>query len=143
MPKGRKGGTCTDCGARTYDRAHTRCRPCWKTTAEERRTITPSPCRYCGALVPLKQYEKKRGKFWYAPNSCGARGTCVVRDPSISGLRRYLRERCELCGFKPVVTEQLHIDHRLARQHGGTNHPSNLQTLCANCHALKTYIERL
>lgn len=31
-----------------------------------------------------------------------------------------------------------HLDHRLARAKGGTDHPSNLQWLCPTCHSRKT-----
>lgn len=57
--------------------------------------------------------------------------------------KRHLKAACEFCGFKPAVDAQLQLDHRVPQSRGGTDHPSNLQTLCANCHALKTYIEQL
>jgi len=31
-----------------------------------------------------------------------------------------------------------HVDHRIPRRQGGTDDPSNLQTLCASCHSAKT-----
>lgn len=34
-----------------------------------------------------------------------------------------------------------HIDHIIELRHGGTNHPSNLQALCPQCHAVKTNFE--
>lgn len=37
--------------------------------------------------------------------------------------------RCVACG----ATEDLTIDHRVPRSRGGSNHISNLQTMCAPC----------
>lgn len=47
-------------------------------------------------------------------------------------------ERCEECGFVPIHSCQLDIDHVDADR--SNNDPSNLRTLCANCHRLKTMI---
>ena len=54
----------------------------------------------------------------------------------------YLKHRkdyCEFCGFKPVNMCQLDVDH-IDGNHKN-NKKDNLQTLCANCHRLKTYIQ--
>ena len=40
--------------------------------------------------------------------------------------------RCALCDS----TKYIQIHHYLTRGAGGTNHPHNLITLCADCHAL-------
>ena len=52
-----------------------------------------------------------------------------------SGYRLHLKDSCERCGFAPEHESQLEIHHidrdRLK------NDPSNLKTLCANCHALE------
>lgn len=45
---------------------------------------------------------------------------------------------CELCGFVPVNKCQLDVDH-IDGNHKN-NSPANLQTLCANCHRLKTWL---
>jgi 5-methylcytosine-specific restriction endonuclease McrA len=50
-------------------------------------------------------------------------------------------DRCARCGFVPEDSCQLDVDH-LDRDHGN-NDPANLQTLCANCHRLKTKRERI
>jgi 5-methylcytosine-specific restriction endonuclease McrA len=44
---------------------------------------------------------------------------------------------CELCGFVAVHPCQLDVDH-IDGNHKN-NRMSNLQTLCSNCHRLKTY----
>jgi 5-methylcytosine-specific restriction endonuclease McrA len=48
---------------------------------------------------------------------------------------------CSRCGFKASRNCQIDIDH-IDGNHAN-NDPSNLQLLCANCHRLKSYIERL
>lgn len=50
--------------------------------------------------------------------------------------RKYLKTNCELCGFIPVHRGQMDVDHKNGNHLD--NDPKNLQTLCANCHRLKT-----
>ena len=52
----------------------------------------------------------------------------------------YRKDHCEKCGFIPEHICQLDVDH--IDQNQKNNDPENLQTLCANCHRLKTWIER-
>jgi 5-methylcytosine-specific restriction endonuclease McrA len=47
---------------------------------------------------------------------------------------------CELCGFKAEHSCQLDVDH-VDGDHSNNN-PDNLQTLCANCHRLKTFMNK-
>jgi hypothetical protein len=54
--------------------------------------------------------------------------------------KKYRKEHCEKCGFIPKDMCQLDIDH-IDGNHKN-NEISNLKTLCANCHRLKTMIER-
>lgn len=57
--------------------------------------------------------------------------------------RKYTREKkdtCEYCGFKPIWMGQLDVDH-IDGNHKNCD-PSNLQTLCANCHRLKTHMSK-
>ena len=44
---------------------------------------------------------------------------------------------CERCGFEPEHTCQLDLDH-IDGNHSNDS-PDNIQTLCANCHRLKTH----
>lgn len=52
-------------------------------------------------------------------------------------IRQYVYERdkglCLYCG-EPVELNKCHIHHVLELSHGGSNHPSNLKTLCKKCH---------
>jgi len=57
--------------------------------------------------------------------------------------RPYLAHRgdkCEKCGFVPEHECQLDVDH--IDGDNANNDPGNLQTLCANCHRLKTYLSK-
>ena len=53
---------------------------------------------------------------------------------------RFKKDHCEYCGFKPIWMGQLDVDH-IDGNHDN-NQESNLQTLCANCHRLKTHISK-
>ena len=52
--------------------------------------------------------------------------------------RKFKKDYCESCGFKAVVPAQLDVDHIDGDR--TNNDESNLQTLCANCHRLKTHM---
>jgi hypothetical protein len=52
--------------------------------------------------------------------------------------RRYKKECCETCGFIAENPCQLDVDH--VDGNGANHDPANLQTLCANCHRLKTHL---
>lgn len=45
-------------------------------------------------------------------------------------------DTCNACGFIPVDKIQLDVDH--IDGNPSNNDPQNVQTLCANCHRLKT-----
>lgn len=46
--------------------------------------------------------------------------------------------KCACCTRRIMGGELWHLDHIIALENGGTNDPSNLQVLCANCHKTKT-----
>lgn len=55
--------------------------------------------------------------------------------------RNYTKEKfCQMCGFESLIPQQLDIDH-IDGNHTNED-PSNLQTLCANCHRYKTYVSK-
>lgn len=56
------------------------------------------------------------------------------------GYKSFKKDSCEACSFKPVHPCQLDVDH-IDGNHNN-NDPSNLQTLCANCHRLKTWLNK-
>lgn len=50
------------------------------------------------------------------------------------------KDKCEKCGFIPQHTCQLDVDHIDGDKKN--NNPSNYQTLCSNCHRLKTFLNK-
>lgn len=48
--------------------------------------------------------------------------------------RRFLKDKCERCGFLPANLVQLDIHHK--DKNYRNNDPRNLETVCANCHRL-------
>jgi hypothetical protein len=54
--------------------------------------------------------------------------------------RLFLEAKCSNCGFIPIHRCQLDVDH--IDGNNKNNEISNLQTLCANCHRLKTYLNK-
>ena len=51
------------------------------------------------------------------------------------------KSECEKCGFVAVHSCQLDIHH--INENHSDNTPNNLQTLCANCHRLETYLNAI
>ena len=54
--------------------------------------------------------------------------------------RLHVSNKCSNCGFVPLHICQLDVDHIDGNKNN--NDISNLQTLCANCHRLKTYLNK-
>lgn len=72
--------------------------------------------------LECKECVKKRVRKWRMTNT----------------FRKYKKDKCEKCGFVPMHTCQLDVDHIDGMR--SNNDSSNLQTLCANCHRLKTLL---
>ena len=53
---------------------------------------------------------------------------------------KHKKDHCEMCPFVPKHECQLDVDHIDGNKYN--NDPSNFQTLCANCHRLKTHINK-
>jgi len=93
-----------------------------------------------------KNPQKKNTKTTYKPicSGCSKRlyekNTARNLDNKKRPYRKYLKDKCEHCGFIPLHKCQLDVDH-IDGDHKN-NAPENLQTLCANCHRLKTYLEQ-
>lgn len=110
----------------------------------------------CVACNKNKQKSVKQGtRFLAICSSCDKKRT----PASIAGDRKHHTKRlervrqykanpkpelrktcCERCGFIPEAMCQLDLDH-IDGNHNNDD-PSNHQTLCANCHRLKTYLNK-
>lgn len=79
----------------------------------------------CGNLACSKGKDKNGNRIYRSDcNTCHRRG------------KREKKDHCEQCNFIPVDPIQLDIDHIDGDR--SNNSLDNLQTLCANCHRLKT-----
>lgn len=106
----------------------------------------------CVVCSKNKQKKKKNNKFKSICSSCEkklfetkSRNKRKWTDPYIKppkkGYKHHKLNYCEECGFIPKHKCQLDVDH-IDKNHQN-NDPNNLQTLCANCHRLKSYYERI
>lgn len=80
----------------------------------------------CGNLQAFEGYNKHREKVYR-----------VLCDKCHRQGRRTKKSYCENCGFIPAHSCQLDVDHIDGNKKNHTK--ENLQTLCANCHRLKTH----
>lgn len=90
-------------------------------------------CEECGSvLIRYRQKNKNTGKItWRCANVVNRR-----QNARYWPYRLFKGHSCERCGFIPEHRSQLDVDHI---DGNSKNHErSNLQTLCANCHRLKT-----
>lgn len=106
-----------------------------------------NPCKYNG-------YKKDGSrKFYKLCSSCCKRKyndkwipkknpsgfNTGVQEPWTTKYGGYVKKcECEYCGFVPLHRCQLDVDHINGDKKD--NRESNLQTLCANCHRLKTLV---
>lgn len=99
-------------------------------------------CPRCDGSFPLTRKDKI-----YCSRKCKSKASAVrtgkrARDNKLR-VRPYLKYRkahCEECGFVAKHECQLDVDHIDGNK--ANNDPSNFQTLCANCHRLKTWINK-
>lgn len=92
-------------------------------------------CKHCNEQF----YQSRKDKI-YCTRSCKQNASAARTGRYKKRLRPYIihkKENCELCGFVPTHSCQLDVDH--IDGNNRNNKPENLQTLCANCHRLKTY----
>lgn len=127
----------------------------YKSRAIDWDRATRPACQNC-QIRPCKRKKSAKGLIYYN-KLCQS---CVVirqRYITLAGTRLPLQERlrrkelgfsskrygyrlkvqgvCEKCGFKPSHIAQMDVHHK-DRNHNN-NDPSNLMTLCANCHRLE------
>ena len=100
----------------------------------------PRPCVVCGELSFESRCEahtvRKPG------GSPHLRGSSYSRRK----LRRQTLERdfftCQSCGLVDPSGRKLQADHMLALSRGGSSELSNMQTLCGDCHSVKSSSEQ-
>lgn len=89
-------------------------------------------CQYC-----KKEFREGRKEKKYCGRRCKERAFIIrKRRPYMI----YKDSKCKICGFIALHPCQLDIDH-IDGNHKN-NELSNLQTLCSNCHRLKTFLNK-
>lgn len=98
-------------------------------------------CSVCGSGVPVRPtYNRPRhlveadGKVFYR---CKRKYEVTKRSIETPWVF-HKKDVCEECGFIPQHDCQLTVDHIDGNKYN--NEISNYQTLCHNCHALKTLL---
>ena len=98
------------------------------------RMTTRPICTKCNTNLCKTNGRNKLTGLPYYCNMCSA---CNRNTYSSKyAFRKHKKDTCERCGFVPEDPCQLDVDHIDENHNNGD--PSNLQTLCANCHRLKT-----
>lgn len=98
-------------------------------------------CGVCGPVRIKPRYKfNKAGLMTYR---CKSKYLKMERKRRYKKMRPYLsakKDYCENCNFKAIHSSQLDVDHIDGDRNN--NDKSNLQTLCSNCHRLKTYLNK-
>lgn len=94
-------------------------------------------CIYC-----KNEFEQGRKDKVYCSRNCKQNASALRTGRNIRRrpYRKNVKCKCELCGFVPVHICQLDVDHIDGNKKN--NSIENLQTLCANCHRLKTHYNK-
>ena len=101
---------------------------------EVKRTAT---CSVCGETkIKLRDSKAKTATGRYRCKAVYKRNIYKNQYP----YTLHKKDTCQHCGFVPEHPSQLDVDHIDGDR--WNNDPSNLQTLCANCHRLKTHLHR-
>jgi hypothetical protein len=97
-----------------------------------------SKCKYCGEVKDRLELaiHKETGYLRGECLSCMKKRHSGLRDGT-DEYRAYKKDYCEMCGFTGHRC-QLDVNHIDANHKN--NDPENLETLCANCHRLVTFI---
>lgn len=102
-----------------------------KGTKKKRRKV----CEKCG-VNPARLIKKSDRVVSTIDKYCSS---CKNKKREGYSDKYVMKKTCEGCGFEPQHKSTLHIDHMDGDRKN--NDPSNYQTLCANCHSVKSLIE--
>lgn len=99
-------------------------------------------CRICKVRKTDKHWENKK----YRDTCTRCRKT--TRGTPLENIKGYRKKAllaitphvCSYCSFEPLHLCQIHVDH--ADGNHKNNDIGNLQLLCANCHAFKTWANK-
>lgn len=98
-------------------------------------------CKICGPVKIKKRYKTtKSGRMMYRCKEKWKQLEKTRPGKVNSPYARYKKDCCESCGFIPKHSGQLDVDHIDGNKLNHTE--DNLQTLCANCHRLKTHANK-
>lgn len=105
-------------------------------TAED---IANRPLCSCGFnQVAISRQRVKGEEKVYVRKACH---TCLDRNYKRASRNFSIpKDKCAMCGFKPQLDCQMDYDH-IDGNHDNDS-LSNIQVLCANCHRLKSYLNR-
>lgn len=93
------------------------------------RTFT---CGFC--KITFERIRGKSNHQKYCSIQCV--GKAYRKFPSRAIKKALRKDNCEICNFVPIHIGQLDLDHIDGNKLNYAE--DNLQTLCANCHRLKT-----
>jgi 5-methylcytosine-specific restriction endonuclease McrA len=94
-------------------------------------------CSVCGLVkVKLRDSRYTNPKARYRCKTVYKNNNDKIKYP----YKKHKKEYCDKCGFVAEHTVQLDVDH--IDGNNNNNNLDNLQTLCANCHRLKTLLNK-
>ena len=94
-------------------------------------------CESCNKVFEPARYSKLKGRGRFCSSQCWANINKKLSNRK--WLREtYLEDTCKICKFVAEDKCQLDLDH--IDGDNSNNKYENFQTLCANCHRLKTHI---
>ena len=93
-------------------------------------------CSFAGCVSKARKKGMSKLNFPLYKKYCRKHDT----DTYVYKYRLFKKDKCECCGFVPVHSCQLDVDHIDGNKQN--NDETNLQTLCANCHRLKTHTKK-
>jgi 5-methylcytosine-specific restriction endonuclease McrA len=102
-------------------------------------------CANCGVVRIINKPRNKGNRGWICQKAKQQRNHYSAkingtRNNKTKKYRKYVEDKCSRCGFVPEDMCQLDVDH--IDGNNKNNNIENLQTLCSNCHRIKTKINR-